>query len=475
MDLAITNTWLCPFVDGQPGVIEDGAIGVRDGEIVYVGPTAEFDTTDAVRVLDGTDRATIPGLVDAHVHTSYALLRGGAQDLPEIEWMRRGLDPLSRHMNADDRIAGTRLGVLEGVRSGVTTFGEYAQDVGTLVERVYDPFGVRVAATELLNEIAPDYEPSDPTEPYPFDRSTGEATLDRAERTTERYADHPLVTPMYGPQALDMVSPSLLETVRERATACDTSIHVHVAQGRRERLQIEARYGRGASTVDVLDDLGLLSDRLLAAHCHGATPDERARLANAGVRFVGCPSSIAAIDGVVPPVAEFVDRGAIVGLGTDQAPGPGGHNMLRELRTTAMLSKVAADDPTALPAWETLRLGTRGGAAALGLDDRIGSLAVGNRADLVVIDLTRPSLAPVVAEPFRTLFPNLVYASSGCEVETVVIEGEPVLLDGEFVDIDERGIVTDATERAERVFADAADDWRAAGSALVGHVDAGRL
>ena len=475
MDLAITNTWVCPVADGEPTVIEDGAVGVRDGEIVYVGPTADLDTSGVDRRIDGAGCATIPGLVDAHVHTSYALLRGAAQDLPEIEWMRRGLDPIARHMTDEDRVAGTRLGVIEGIRSGVTTFGEYAPDVGRLVDEVYHPFGVRVAATELLNEVADGHDPTDPTEPYPLDRATGEAALERVEQTFDRYADNSLVTPMYGPQALDMVSPSLLETVGERATERDASIHVHVAQGRRERLQIESRYGEDASTVSVLDDIGLLSDRLIAVHCHGATGDERVRLADAGVRMVGCPSSIAAIDGVVPPIVEFAERGVTVGLGTDQAPGPGGHNLLRELRTAALLSKVARGDPTVLPSWEALRLGTRGGAAALGLEDRIGSLAVGMRADLAVIDLTRAGLAPVVSAPFRTLVPNLVYASTGCEVQTVVIDGKPVLLDGEFVDIDEQRIVSDAFSRAERVFADAADDWRAAGSALVRHVDDGTL
>ena len=475
MDLAITNTWVCPVADGEPGVIEDGAVGVRDGEIAYVGPTANLDTSGVDRLIDGSGCATIPGLVDAHVHTSYALLRGAAQDLPEIEWIRRGLDPIASHMTDEDRVAGTRLGVIEGIRSGVTTFGEYAPDVGRLVDEVYHPFGVRVAATELLNEVVESHDPTDPNEPYPLDQSKGESGLERIERTFDRYADDSLVTPMHGPQALDMVSTSLLETVRERAAGRDSSIHVHVAQGRRERLQIEARYGRGVSTVDVLEDLGILSDRLIAVHCHGTTNDERARLAAAGVRMVGCPSSIAAIDGVVPPIVEFAERGVAVGLGTDQAPGPGGHNLLRELRTAALLSKVARGDPTTLPSWEVLRLGTCGGAAALGLADRIGSIAVGMRADLAVIDVTRAGLAPVVSTPFRTLVPNLVYASTGCEVQTVVIDGKPVLLDGEFVDIDEQRIVSDALSRAERVFADAADDWRAAGSALVRHVDAGKL
>lgn len=473
MNVAIEGATLLTMCGDGLGIVEDGTVAVEDGEIAYVGPSDEFDGNPE-ETIDGDGRVAMPGLVDAHVHMHHTLLRGGAQDVPEIEWMTDALGPIARYSNEDDRIAGAKLGILEAVRSGVTTFGEYTSNVGTLVEEAYRPFGVRVAATETINAIVDDREERGPREPYAFDHEKGDAALDRAEALFDRYDDDELVTPMYGPQALDMVPPELLETIRERADEHDRDVHVHVAQGRRERLQIEARYGEDESTVSVLDELGLLGERLIAVHCHGATDAERERLAESGARYIGCPSSIAAIDGVTPPVTEMRGHGAPTAIGTDQAPGPGAHDMLAELRTASMLSKTDAADPTALPAWETLRVGTVGGARALGLPE-VGRLAEGTPADVITVDIDRPGIAPTVNEPFHTVVPNLVYGETGGSVSNVLVAGERVVEEGEVVGVDPEAIVSEANERAERVFDEATDDWRAAGSELVSATDEGRL
>ena len=477
MELAVTGGLLVTMDDsrGGLGILEDGTVGIGGGEIVAVGSGGDVDVSDADRVIDGSGRAVLPGFVNAHMHTTHTLVRGGAQDVPEIEWMNGALGPITRAMTPEDEVVGSRLGVCEALLSGVTTFGEYTSHVGRLVEEVYRPLGARVAATETINEVGEEREDLGPHDPYPFDRGKGEADLERAHALFERYQSDQLVTPIYGPQALDMISPGLLEEIAEGATERDASIHMHVAQGERERLQIEARYGAGESTVSALADLGLLDDRLIAVHCHGATPDERARLAAAGVRYIGCPSSIAAIDGITPPVSEFLGHGTDVGIGTDQAPGPGGHAFLRELRTASLLAKTDLSDPTALPAWEALRVGTVGGARALGLEDEVGTIEVGKRADLALFDLDRLSVAPTVDRPLHTAIPNLLYAGGGNAVESVVVDGEFVVEDGSVVGVEERGLVAEATERAERVFAEAEGDWRAAGSSLVTASDGGWL
>lgn len=144
----------------------------------------------------------------------------------------------------------------------------------------------------------------------------------------------------------------------------------------------------------MLDDEGLLGDDLLAAHLHEATPEERERLAEAGVWIVGCPSSITAVDGVVPPIVEYHDHGGTVGLGTDQAPGPGGHNALREVRTAAMLAKTDRGDPTALDAAGALKLATIGGARAVGIADRVGSLSPGNAPTSSSVTRSRQASPP---------------------------------------------------------------------------------
>ncbi|ESP90166.1 amidohydrolase family protein [Candidatus Halobonum tyrrellensis] len=475
MDTAIIDTTLVTLADDRLGVVDDGAVGIADGELCYVGSTDGVDPGDADRVVDGAGLITMPGLVDAHAHTGYTLLRGGAQDLPEIEWMNAGLGPFANAMSADDRVVGSKLGVLEAVRGGATTVAEYDDRVADLVEAVYRPYGVRVVATETINEVADDRSGLGPRDLYEFDRERGEAAFARANDLFDRYADADLVTPMYGPQALDMVSPDLLRSVRDRAAADDRRVHVHVAQGERERLQIEERYGADRTTVAVLDDLDLLDEFLVAVHCHGTTAAERRRMVEAGASLVGCPSSIAAIDGRVPPVDGYAGLGGTAGLGTDQAPGPGHHNVLREARTASLLSKTDAADPTALPAWRALRLATLGGARALGIDDAVGSLEVGKRADVITVDMGALGVAPTVSRPLRTAIPNLVYSTTGREVRDVFVDGEPLVRDGEFVRADADAVVREANERADAVFDRGTDDWRAAGSALVDRADDGWL
>lgn len=475
MDLAVTGGLCLTMRGDRLGILEDGVVTVVDGRIDHVGPADSVDAGAADRHIDAGDGVVIPGLVDAHAHTRHTLLRGVAQDVPEIEWMNRALGPFDAHVEPADREAGARLGVLEALRAGTTTVCEYADRVGDLVAAVHRPLGVRTVAVETISAAPPDRTDQDPDEPYPLAPDRGLAALERADRLGERFADAPLVEPAYGPQALDMVPLDLLERVLERARATDRRVHMHVAQGDREARQVQARFGADASTVGVLRDRGLTGPELVAAHLHGASAAERRALASDGVAMVGCPGSIAAIDGVAPPLASYADAGGVVAVGTDQAPGTGGHDLLRDLRTAALLSKTREGDPTAFPAWQALRAATRGGAAALGLADQVGRLAAGHRADIVVLEADALGVAPTVTEPLHTAVPNLVYGAASGAVRDVVVDGTVRVRDGAVVDADPAAAVADARERAARVARDATADWRAAGSTLVDRADEGWL
>jgi 5-methylthioadenosine/S-adenosylhomocysteine deaminase len=474
MNLAITNVLAVTMRGDRLGILENATIAVDGGRIAYVGSSDDF-SGGAERTIDGDGLVATPGLVNVHAHTDLTLLRGGAQDVPEIEWMNDALGPLSAAMKPEDRTAGARLGALEALRSGVTAVGEYARNVDVLVEEVYEPMGVRVVAAETINAVDGPTDDLGLDEPYPFDEEQGWVALERNESLFESCADRDRASALYGPQALDMVPRELLEAIRDRAEQRDRGIHMHVAQGQREQRQIESRYGADETTVSVLEELEFVSDRLLAAHLHGATVEERARLADAGVRMAANPSSIAAIDGITPPIVEYRNAGGVAGIGTDQAPGPGGHDFLRELRTTALLAKTKRTDPTSFPAWEALRVGTIEGARALGIDEQVGSLEEGKQADIVLLDLEHPSTAPTVTEPLHTAVPNLVYGANGGVVDTVLVEGEVVLEDGELRTVDEGGIIKEANERAVDVFDRAGDAWRHADSELVGAVEEGWL
>lgn len=458
MDLAVTDTTLLTFEGDGPGVIEKGAVGIDMDQISFVGKARDLNEKRYETVIDGSDHVTMPGLIDAHIHSGLALLRGTAQDVPESEWMDKALGPITKNMDKSDLIAGSKLGVVEGLKFGTTTFGEFTRGLDDIIENIHQPFGARVVGAETINEVIDREE-----ETYRLEISPSQ--LEENERLFKKYEHNDLVDIMYGPQALDMVTLETLRNIRERAEEHDRGIHMHVAQGGRERKQIENRYG--CSTVEKLKEENLLNSKLLAAHCHGTNEEEKRTLVKNGVNMVGCPSSIGMIDGIVPPIKSFVSMGGKASLGSDQVPGNGAHNIFREMRTISLLSKCAESDPTALPAWEALKLGTKNGAEALGLEDKIGSIKQGKKADIITLDLEKINLSPAVHRPFRNLIPNLVYSSTGTEVDNVIINGKKVLRDGEFVEIKEDDVKEEARKRAKDLLVRSEYDRRSADSKMV--------
>ncbi|MFX0184443.1 MAG: amidohydrolase family protein [Candidatus Hodarchaeota archaeon] len=474
MDIAIINTWLITNEGKGLGIIPNGALGIEEDKIVFVGKTSDLNYKKADKLIDGTNKVTMPGLINAHAHTGLTLLRGAAQDLPEIEWMNKGIGPFTKHLNTDDIILGSKLGVLEALSYGTTTIVEYTNSVSSLINEVYLPFGARVVGIETINEVVSDRTELKPTELYEFDQSKGEDALKRANNAFLKYEDHKLVSLMYGPQALDMVSLDLLLHIKQQAFEGGYKLHMHVAQGSRERLQIERRYG--VSAVKVLEENNLLDETLIAAHIHDTTPEERSLLVDYQVSMVGCPSSISMIDGIVPPLGHYVQElGGKAAIGTDQAPGTGHHNLFREMRTASILTKIMNKDPTALPPWQSMRLATIGGAEVIGLEQYIGSLSVGKQADVITIDLSHVNLCPIVDRPFKNFIPNLVYSTTGNEVDNVIINGQLIMKDNKFLNIDRTSIISEANKRAQEIYDSAAEDWIRANSQMVSYSQNGYL
>jgi 5-methylthioadenosine/S-adenosylhomocysteine deaminase len=475
LDIAIVNTNLITFEGNNLGIIDNCGLGITRDKISFIGSMNDFQYQSANIVIDGSDKVTMPGLVNAHFHSGFTLLRGVAQDVPEIEWMNRAIGPFAQHISEDDRILGSKLGVLEGIRYGTTTFAEYTSHVSSLIENVYQPWSVRVVATETINEISSNRAHLKPTDLYEFDRTKGEDGLQRANSLHQKYKENSLISCMYGPQALDMISLDLLKTVRENAKEEQSAVHMHVAQGGREQLQIQGRYGTDATTIKVLNEHDLLSNNLIAGHIHGTTAAEREIMVKKEVKLASCQSSIAMIDGIIPPLNHYLSLGGTAGLGTDQAPGPGNHNMIREMRSASVFAKIQHQDPTILPAWQVLQLGTVGGAQVLGLEDQIGSLKVGKQADVITIDLKQLNLTPRFSKPFHNIIPNLIYSASGSEVDNVIIQGTFLLQDGKFVDIDTDSVMKESNDRITKIVEEASNDWQLADSLLVQKVKEGWL
>jgi 5-methylthioadenosine/S-adenosylhomocysteine deaminase len=475
--ILIKNGFLLTMQGDGLGTIEDGAVAIQDEDIVAVGPTDEVVEAygGAEKVIDARGKAVLPGFVDGHIHTGLSLLRGEAQDVPEIEWMLKTMAPFTRHRKPEHGIKGSALGVLEAVKAGTTTFGEIGGDMGPTAEKVFIPAGVRANLANTINEIGPGSR-LDANKPYVFFEDIGEAKFRDGVELVERYdgAGDGRITCILSPHGADMMSKELLLRVKEKATELGKLTHIHVAQGGREEIQMRLRYGK--TTIQYLDSIGYLDDRLIAAHCHQTTDDEVVLLARRGVRYASCPASIGGIDGITPPLALFIQSGGrYATIGSDQAPGNGHHNMLVEMKVAALLNKTRHRDPTVLPAWKMLRLATVEGAATLGLGEKVGSLEPGKKADVILLDLKAPHMTPVLTRPVRNVAPNIVYSARGDEVTDVIINGGMVVEDRKVTTMDENKVISEAQRAAEEIAYNAVDDYMAAESVLAKAVRKGLI
>jgi len=475
-DILITHAHTFTMQGEGVGYVADGAVAIEGSRIAAVGPTAELTArfqAPRTETIDASDCAVLPGLIDAHMHTRWAVARGVAQDV--AHWMQKALAPYSRHLTPEAALAGVRLNVLEALKAGTTTCGDYARPAPGWAE-IFEQIGVRARLTPTINAFPPGgmvgWKLGDL---YPLDSDAFHAAIEAAVAFARdwRAAADGRITVMLGPQAPDMLSREQLLEVKRIAEREGLMIHMHVAQGDREIDQMLKRYGQ--RTPAYLDELGYLDEQLLAVHLTEATEDEAALIARRGARMALCSGSIGVIDGLVPPVHAFRAAGGMAALGSDQASGNNCNNVFNEMKLTALFNKIKFRDPTVMPAWEVLRMATIEGARAIGLDDEIGSLEAGKQADLILVDLTAPNISPVMEAPVRNIAPNLVYAASGHEVKTVLVAGRVLMRDRQTLTVDEAAVRAEAQAQAEALAHRVAADPIHEELALLAAMEAGKL
>ncbi|WP_213694046.1 amidohydrolase family protein [Aminiphilus sp.] len=426
------------------GYRPDTALAVDGGRILEVAAREEICTRYAARrVLDGRHHALFPGFLDVHMHMSACLLRGMAQDVGN--WMMHGFFPFALHLDGEALRAGTRLAVLESLRVGTTTFGEYGMEADFMAS-LAEEAGFRAQVTVHFRET--EDRVYAPEELYVFDEEKGREGVERCRGVFERWhrRGNGRITVLFGPQAPDAVSLESLRRVRELALECGTKVHLHLAQGDRETKQMLWRYGK--RPIPWLLEMGFADEHLLAVHLTDATEEEARLVAETGASLALCSGSIGIIDGMVPPAKAFQDAGGWVGLGSDQAPGNNCHNMLNEMKLTALFNKIRYADPEVMPAWKVLRMATVEGARAVGLGAEVGSLEKGKRADFFLLDLRKPTMLPVHEDPLRNIVPNLVYSARGDEISLVAVDGNVLYEEGRFHTLDEKRIVAEAIRLA---------------------------
>lgn len=415
------------------GYRASGAMVVDGGKIIALEDREAVEKEyEAEEVIELKHHAVFPGFIDAHMHTGLAIMRGLAQDTSN--WMMYGLQPFDNAVSEEERNAGSRLAIIEAIRAGTTTIGDFETNmeaVCSFIHKVGARGNIAYTIREAKRKV---YKPG---ELYEFDKDMGERSFEENLRLYDKWhkKDHGRIRILFGPQGADFVSKELLLRVQKAAKERNTKIHMHVQQGDRETYQIMKRYGK--RPIQWLKENGLLDETLIAVHLTDATDEEAKVVAESGASMIVCPGSIGIIDGIVCPSVAFQDAGGSVALGSDQAPGNNCHNIINEMKLITLFNKIKYQDPEVMPAWKALRMATIEGARAIGLGDIIGSLEVGKRADFIAIDLNKPTMLPLYTHPMRNIVPNLVYSARGDEVCLSVVDGRIIYRDGKILTIDE--------------------------------------
>ncbi len=421
--------------------IFDGDVLLRGERVVAVGDEARrlsHRPASPLRVLDARGCAVIPGFVQAHVHLCQALFRGMADDLPLLEWLKARIWPLEAAHDPDSLRASASLGVAEMLKGGTTT----VLDMGTVhhhdaVFEVLAASGMRAVSGKTMMDAGDDV-------PAGL-RETTESSLAESEALCERWhgAEGGRLRYAFSPRFVLSCTEGLFRQSAALARKRGATLHTHAAEHPGEKAAVRAALGR--DDVDALEEWGFAGPDTVLAHGVQLTAEQRRRVARAGTRVAHCPSANLKLGSGVAKVARMLKRGVVVGLGADGAPCNNNLDAFVEMRHAALLAK-RLGDTTALPARTVLRMATIGGARALGLDAEVGSIEVGKRADLAVVDLTRLHCEPGGGPDAR-----VVYAARAGDVRHVLVDGRVLVRHGELTTMDEEQVLSDARAQGARV------------------------
>ncbi len=420
-------------MDGERRVIEDGAVAIKDGNIIKVGSRRSvMQNLTAKRTINAAGKAVIPGLVNTHTHAAMSLFRGISDDLDLNEWLTKFIFPAEAKNVTEQFVrAGTRLGLAEMVRGGTTTFCDmyYFEDA---VADETKKAGVRGVLGETIIK-------------FPVaDNKTPEAALAYTETFIKKWQNDPLIVPAAAPHAPYTLETATLKAIKAQSDRLNSAVVIHVAETKKERDDILAQYGKTPAAY--LESIGFLTNRVITAHSVWITKEEIAMYKARGVGVAHNPQSNMKLASGVAPIPAMLAADVAVGLGTDGAASNNDLDMWEEMDTAAKLHKLISNDPKTLPAETAFEMATIRGARALHLDAITGSLEVGKRADIAIVDLD--SLNQV---PYFNIYSSLVYSTKAADVRTVLINGRVVMLDRRLLTLNENVIKKDANAYRSKI------------------------
>lgn len=413
-------------MDPEKRIITNGMIRIDNGEITAVG-TADQPPAPGAEVVDAKNHVVMPGLINTHTHAAMTLLRSYADDLPLMDWLQQKIWPIEARLTPEDIYWGTRLAIQEMALGGITTFNDMYDFVDDVAQAV-DETGMRAVICQGLTI------------------NSAPKNLQISEAFYRRWhgGGNGRIKVTMGPHAPYTCPPEFFKDIMALVKNLGAGIHVHLAETVAETEQIIERYGKRPFAY--LAELGLLDFQVLAAHCVWLNSDEIKEIANHHWGIAHNPVSNLKLGSGIAPVPQMLEAGIPVGLGTDGTASNNRLDLWSEMKTAAILHKGASLNPEVIPAYQALEMATILGAKALGLEDEIGSLETGKRADLIMVDLNHSHLSPV-HDPVSLM----VYVATPSDVAHVMVDGKWLVRDGRFLPFEEGIAIEECNRRAKRL------------------------
>ena len=387
----------------------------------------EIDDSNADKIIDAEGKILLPGLINTHTHLSMTLFRGLADDLSLDSWLNDHIWPMEANLNGDYCYIGALLGAVELIKSGTTTFSDmyfYMEDVA----RAVDDAGIRAVLSYGMIDFSD------------AERREAEIKENMALYDACNGMADGRIKVFFGPHSPYTASEELLVKVRELADEHNIGIHIHVSETQKEIN--DSLDERGIRPFEYLEKIGFLGSDVVAAHCVWLSDEEIEIIKKHGVKVSHNPCSNMKLASGVAPVSKLIDNDICVSIGTDGASSNNNLDLIEELKTASLLQKVSTLDPKVLTSDEAIEMATIKGAEALGLDDEIGSIEVGKKADIILIDTNSANMVP----DSSSLSSNVLYSANGSNVDTTICNGKILMENKKLTTLDEDEIYAKAKQ-----------------------------
>jgi 5-methylthioadenosine/S-adenosylhomocysteine deaminase len=435
------------IVDVNTHLLSDESVIIVDkGVIQKIGTMELLETSDATRIWDAEEKLILPGFINTHCHLFQTFMRGLGKDLTFIKWMNNSVRLMMPNLDEEAIYLAAMVGCMEAIKSGNTTLVDFMYahvkpHYADYVLKAFDDCGIRGVLARGMTDV--ERLPGSPVKPASY--ATAADSLVEVDRSREMYKDHPRISFAVAPSVIWGMTADGLKEIAAYAEIKGMIVTMHILETVDDDQFSLDKYGK--TTMRVLEDVGILDTDFLGVHAIRVSEDDLALFKKYQTRISYNPLANMILGSGVAPIVDFTKHGINISLGTDGAASNDSQNLIEVMKAGALLQKVHNHDSAALSAWEIFSMATDQGAACINMQDQIGSLTVGKKADLIAVDFQKPNTTPSY-DPIA----SLVYSGNSENIAMAMVEGEIIFDHCLFIKFDEKEILSRAQQKAEEIY-----------------------